>query len=125
VSAEMVGKAKELYGIYDFRCIDNASQMICSDYTVASGIFNVKMGYPDDKWLDEYVVPTINSMNDKSSHGFAFNLLTSYSDAEKMEDYLFYADPCFLFDYCKRNFSRNVALLHDYELYEFTMVVRK
>jgi len=42
-----------------------------------------------------------------------------------MREDLYYADPCFIFDYCKRNFSRNVALLHDYELYEFTIIVRK
>ena len=38
---------------------------------------------------------------------------------------LYYADPCALFDYCKRSFSRNVALLHDYEIYDFTLLVRK
>jgi len=30
-----------------------------------------------------------------------------------------------LFDYCKRTYSRDVALLHDYGLYEFTILVRK
>ncbi|MBM3138043.1 MAG: class I SAM-dependent methyltransferase, partial [Chloroflexi bacterium] len=30
-----------------------------------------------------------------------------------------------LFDYCKVNFSKNVALLHDYKLYDFTIIVRK
>jgi hypothetical protein len=29
------------------------------------------------------------------------------------------------FDHCKRNFSRQVALLHDYGLWEFTILVRK
>ena len=57
--------------------------------------------------------------------GFAFNCLTSYSDAHKMRDYLYYADPCALFDLCKRRYSRYVALLHDYKLYEFTILVRK
>lgn len=42
-----------------------------------------------------------------------------------MKDYLYYADPCFLFDHCKRNYSDRVALLHDYGLYEFTMLVTK
>ena len=41
---------------------------------------------------------------------------------KKMKDYLFYADPCQLFDYCKQNFSKQVALLHDYRLYEFTII---
>ena len=35
------------------------------------------------------------------------------------------ADPAFFFDWCKRNFSRHVSLLHDYGLYEFTLLTRK
>ena len=42
-----------------------------------------------------------------------------------MKDHLFYADPCFFFDHCKKHFSKNVALLHDYGMYEFTILVRK
>jgi hypothetical protein len=38
---------------------------------------------------------------------------------------LYYADPRAIFDHCKRTFSRWVALLHDYGLYEFTILVRK
>ncbi|MFX7953370.1 class I SAM-dependent methyltransferase, partial [Acinetobacter baumannii] len=57
--------------------------------------------------------------------GFSFNCLTSYSDEDRKRDYLYYADPCQLFDLCKRRYSRQVALLHDYGLYEFTILVRK
>jgi hypothetical protein len=42
-----------------------------------------------------------------------------------MQDYLYYADPRVLFDHCKTRYSKNVALLHDYGLYEFTILVRK
>jgi hypothetical protein len=42
-----------------------------------------------------------------------------------MRRHLYYADPCYLFDTCKKRFSRNVALLHDYEAYDFTIIVRK
>jgi len=52
-------------------------------------------------------------------------MLTKYPDAARMRSDLYYADPGFFFDYCKRNFSRNVALLHDYNLYDFTILVRK
>jgi len=95
-----------------------------ADYSVASGIFNVRQQRPDDEWLD-YILDAITNMNSMSRRAFAFNCLTKYSDAEYMRDYLYYADPCVLFDFCKRNFSRNVALLHDYGLYEFTIIVRK
>jgi hypothetical protein len=41
-----------------------------------------------------------------------------------MRDYLHYADPAQVLDQCLRRYSRDVALRHDYELYEFTVVVR-
>jgi len=63
-------------------------------------------------------------MNQKSKRGFSFNMLTKYSDKEYMRDDLYYADPLFILDFCKRNFSKNVSLLHDYGLYEFTILVR-
>jgi cyclopropane fatty-acyl-phospholipid synthase-like methyltransferase len=94
------------------------------DYTVASGIFNVRGKRSDAEWK-EYIETTITEMNKASARGIAFNCLTKYSDHDRMVQHLYYADPCAFFDFCKRNFSRNVALLHDYELYEFTILVRK
>lgn len=95
-----------------------------ADYTVASGIFNVKGEASDDVW-SEFMIGTLAEMNAASNKGFSFNVLTKYSDREYMKDYLYYADPAFLFDWCKRHCSRNVALLHDYDLYEFTILVKK
>lgn len=95
-----------------------------ADYGIASGIFNVRLGRNDAEWR-QYLETTLDVLNNSSSQGFAFNCLTSYSDADKMRDYLYYADPCWLFDLCKRRYSRHVALLHDYGLYEFTILVKK
>lgn len=97
-----------------------------ADYAVASGIFNANMG-PDggvvdrSKW-ERYVIGVLDEMNEASSMGFSFNMQTIYS--EYFTEY-FYGDPCFYFDHCKRRYSRNVALLHDYDLYDFTILVRK
>jgi hypothetical protein len=52
-------------------------------------------------------------------------MLTSYSDPDRMRSDLYYGDPCLFFDHCKRTYSKQVALLHDYGLYEFTVIVRK
>lgn len=104
--------------------INDATDMELADYTVASGIFNVKYAADDAGWTD-HVVNVIRTMNEKSTRGFAFNCLTKYSDKEYMQQYLYYADPLFLFDYCKKNFSKSVALLHDYDPYDFTILVRK
>jgi SAM-dependent methyltransferase len=95
-----------------------------SDYSVASGIFSVKLAHSERVW-EEYIKSTIRHLSENSRKGVAFNCLTSYSDTEKMKDHLYYADPSRLFSYCKDNFSKNVALLHDYALYEFTVLIRK
>ncbi|HEU0295190.1 MAG TPA: class I SAM-dependent methyltransferase [Anaerolineales bacterium] len=97
-----------------------------TDYLVAAGIFNIKMDAEYADWKN-FTCETLGRMNALCSKGFSFNMLTMYSDAERMAERpdLFYGDPLFFFDYCKRNFSRNVALLHDYDLYDFTILVRK
>jgi hypothetical protein len=66
---------------------------------------------------------TIADLASLGTRGFAFNALTAYSDADRQRPDLYYADPLELFGHC-RTFSRFVALLHDYPLYEFTLLVR-
>jgi SAM-dependent methyltransferase len=95
-----------------------------ADYVIASGIFNVRQRRSDKEWRS-YVAATIAAMNQAAHRGFAFNCLTSYSDPERMRGDLYYGDPCHYFDVCKRLYSRQVALLHDYGLWEFTIIVRK
>ncbi len=95
-----------------------------SDFSVASGIFNVRLGHDDHTWK-RYIETVLLEMDRLSKRGFAFNMLTSYSDADRMRPDLFYADPSYYFDFCKQRFARNVALLHDYGLFEFTLLVRK
>lgn len=104
--------------------MDKADELLEADYTIASGIFNLKYTIERSAWMD-YILETLKQMNLKSKRGLAFNMLTTYSDKEFMKDELFYSDPLFFFDFCKRNFSRDVALLHDYREYDFTILVRK
>jgi SAM-dependent methyltransferase len=106
----------------DFICAARLNRE--ADYSVASGIFNVRLEWSDAEWRD-YIEATLDLLDAASRRGFSFNCLTSYSDASKMRDELYYADPCALFDLCKRRYSKSVALLHDYGLYEFTILVRK
>jgi len=103
---------------------NNIQELPTMDYAIASGVFNMKLDASLDVWT-QIVVEALHKMHAHSSKGLAFNMLTKYSDPERMRPDLYYGDPCFFFDYCKRNFSRNVALLHDYNLYDFTILVRK
>jgi SAM-dependent methyltransferase len=106
------------------RFIGDADALAPADYVVASGIFNVKLDTLEDLWA-EYVDATIERLDALSTRGFAFNMLTSYGDAEKRRPDLFYGDPCAYFDMCKRRYSRFVTLAHDYPLWEVTLIVRK
>lgn len=124
VSAAMIESARARYAHEPNVSFVVTSEPDVADYGIASGILNVRMNYTDDAW-HEYFRSTLALLNRTSTKGFAFNCLTSYSDREKQRDYLYYANPGEWFDYCKRNFSRNVAILHDYGLYEFTILVRK
>jgi hypothetical protein len=105
------------------RYLGSASPRL-ADYGVASGIFNVALDQERVAW-EHYVIDTLDAMHAATKLGFAFNCLTSYSDAEYRRPHLYYGDPRFFFDHCKRRYSRQVALLHDYGLYEFTIIVRK
>ncbi len=94
------------------------------DFNIASGIFNVSLDIDKIVWKKHFI-SMLNILNQHSRLGFAFNCLTSYADPEYIRPDLYYADPCEIFHYCKKNFSRHITLLHDYGLYEFTMLVRK
>jgi SAM-dependent methyltransferase len=125
LSARMIDAATKLHASKSWATfVRDESELPAADYTVASGIFNVKLDTPVAAW-EGYILETLQTISRLSRKGFAFNVLTKYADAEFMRPDLYYADPLFLFDYCKKNFSRFVALLHDYPLYEFTMLVRR
>jgi len=138
---------KEHYPSFTYRGIDISKKMILAanqiykeqkniefitsdkpdsktDYVIASGIFNVRLETPIDVWVS-YIESTIHTLDHSCTKGFSFNCLTTFSDSDKMQKKLYYANPCTLFELCKKLYSRNVALLHDYDLYEFTILVRK
>jgi SAM-dependent methyltransferase len=105
------------------RFSDSPAELEPADYVVASGVFNLRLDVGDVAW-EAYVLETLDTLAAHGRRGFAFNLLTSWSDADRKRPDLYYADPARFFDHCKRRYSRHVALLHDYGLYEWTMLVR-
>lgn len=111
--------------VQDPRCsfTHRPGDLMVTDYAVASGIFNVRLEATEDEW-HKHVTRTIAALAEHSSRGMAFNMLTRYADPELMRDDLYYAEPERYFGLCKERWARNVSLLHDYDLYEFTMLVR-
>jgi len=125
LSADMIDQARTLHaadGHATFAVGDRPDRP--RDFCVASGIFNVRLDVADAPWLG-HILETLEIMDEYGSRGFAFNALTSYSDPDRMRPDLYYCDPRAIFDHCKTRYSPQVALLHDYGLYEFTILVRK
>lgn len=125
ISPQMIQEARQLHwhtGEATF--VNRESEMSPADFTIASGVFNDRFGTSAEEW-EAYVLGTLTTLDRLSRKGFAFNMLTKYSDRELMRSELYYADPAVIFDFCKTKFSRFVTLLHDYPLYEFTILVRK
>jgi SAM-dependent methyltransferase len=123
LSPEMIARARERYG-RNLRCTftTDPTELRPAAYVVASGVLNVKLTYTEEEWT-EYFEATVRELATLATSGFAFNALTSYSDPERQRQDLYYADPTLWFDFCKRHISRFVSLVHDYPLYEFTMLV--
>jgi SAM-dependent methyltransferase len=123
ISAEMINKAKA-FSLPNSFFSTSITDFSTYDYLIASGIFNVRLQNNADDWL-VYILQVLDTMNKIAKKGFSFNMLTSYSDTAFMKEYLYYAEPEFFFKYCKDHFSQRVALLHDYPLYEFSIIVKK
>lgn len=101
----------------------NSSKLSSSaDYSITSGIFNTPFDYSEDKWK-KYIKDTIVNLYDNSLKGIAFNFLTSYVDFRS--ESLYYQDPAEMLAFCLENFGKNVKLIHDYPLYEFTILIFK
>ena len=124
VSKAMIDQAKKLHPDLKNSWVYSIEKLKKFDFVIASGLFNVKLNYNDKEWL-QYVLKTLKQFNELCLKGFSFNVLTKYSDKECMKENLYYADPLTLFDWCKKEFSEYVSLLHDYSLYQFSVIVKK
>lgn len=124
VAPAMIETARRLHRDRDDRAFTHAAaELHPMDYAVASGVLNVTCGADSAGW-EAHVFDTLDRLARLATRGFAFNALTCYGDPHLRRPDLYYADPCLLFDHCVRRYSRHVALLHDYGLYDFTILVK-
>ena len=122
VSRGMVRVAADLHtDLPRCRFTSNQSEVPRADFTLASGIFHIRLDFPVEAW-ERHVRETMEHLAEISAKGFAFNLLSA-SDNKQSEG-LFYADPARWLTIGLRRFPRRVAILHDYALGEFTVMVR-
>jgi SAM-dependent methyltransferase len=124
LAPEMIDASRRIHGeANDRRWRVGATPDDRADYAIASGVLNVKGDFSNADWA-AYMHETIDLLSRVSVRGFAFNVLTLSSDPALRRPNLYYADPVQILSHCLMRFGRSVALLQDYGLWEFTVVVR-
>lgn len=106
-SNEMIKEASKKYPNNKFFHISNLDEITKAEYSISSGIFNVKMNYSRTKWLS-YILATLKLIDIKSDKGFSFNMLTKYSEKKYMIHKLYYADPLFFLIIVKKIFEKRI-----------------
>ena len=124
ISTDMLDQAtrKKDLSTCKVQLINSSEINTVADYTFVSGTFNVRFESSEEEWK-EFIKKTLHMIFNHSLRGFSFNLLTKHVDWE--ENHLYYGDPCYWFEFCRREFSSKIILLHDYPLYEWTIAVKK
>ena len=122
ISPEMVRAARQRTGDPRADWLHGSRVDETFDVAFVSGTFNVRLDAGDDEW-HAFVERTLVDLAARVRVGLAFNLMTSYVDYR--EPQLYYAEPERFFAFCKRRIGPRVALLHDYGLWEWTIVALK
>lgn len=122
ICPDMITSAKKRNPYSKTEFIQSSRISHTADYSFASGTFTVQLDSTYKDWTD-YIRSSLIKMSKKSKKGFAFNALSTYVDWKSKGTY--YANPLFFFAFCKQNISKYVSLIHDYPLFEWTILVRK
>jgi len=107
-----------------FFTLENDEPLKAADYIVASGVFNIRLQYSRQEWT-EFIQYMLKKMFAAAGTGIAFNLLTAHAINTPDAETIYYADPAQIFDFCARNLSTKLTLLHNYVLSDFTVFAWK
>jgi len=123
VTPAMITKAKELHRVRpNTNFIVAARSPRVAQFSVASGIFNVKLDLPVEEW-ENFVAVTLQSMHATSRKGFAVNFMAPLRDGA-VAGPLYRTSPEPWAAYCTGELGASVEIVSDYGLREFTMLVR-
>jgi SAM-dependent methyltransferase len=94
-----------------------------ADYTVASGIFNVKNDVPRPDW-ERFVAHTLGEMHATSRRGFAVNLLAPPRAGRGGSPSLYDAPVGRWAAYCEEELGVVVEVIEGYGMCEYTLLAR-
>jgi SAM-dependent methyltransferase len=122
ISDAMVKAARE--NITDPRAlfIQNHQATEKADYSFVSGTYNMKMTAEDVEWR-EYIEENLIQLWSKTRIGLGFNMLNIQSPLR--EKTLFYGDPDYFTEFCKKHLGGQVRMIDLLHPNEFVIFVRK
>jgi SAM-dependent methyltransferase len=125
LSPAMIRRAKRLWrGRHDAKFMVGHGSPRIADYSIASGIFNVRLDQSIARW-EGFVAETLADMHDGSRRGFAVNFISPQAPAEATQSGLYRAPAEQWIAHCRAKFDASVELIEAYGLREYTLLVRK
>lgn len=122
ISEEMVAKARQRIKDPNAHFEQSLIAFHPADYSVASGTFSLIIDTPVAEW-EEYIKASLVDLWRHSGKGIAFNILAHGSKPKSSGLYTAKSGPYVQF--CREQLSPNVELLDDYDLSEWTIIVRR
>ncbi len=123
LSASMIRKASERWGGNARTAFSVGSRCPrVADHSVASGIFNVKLGCADELWA-ELVADTLTGLHTASRLAFAVNFKLDLRAPDRTGGGLYRTRPEIWASFCEDRLAAKVVVVDDYGLDEFTLIV--
>ncbi|BAM92246.1 putative S-adenosyl-L-methionine (SAM)-dependent methyltransferase [Bradyrhizobium oligotrophicum S58] len=127
LSRAMIGRARRRFSGPQRRFVVAAESPRMADYSVASGIMNVNVGYSRDAWED-YVKAMLQRMFATSRRGFSVNFMRAADDemdGDPAAARLYRTTPDVWTAYCEHDLAAQVEVIGNYGMKEFTLLVRR
>lgn len=124
LSPAMIWHARRLPHCFNPQCfVDGHRIPRIADYSVASGIFNVRLSEPIAMWR-LFIRCTLQQMGAASRKGFAVNFMSRTGGGGGVRRGLYVCSPETWSGWCERTLGASVEVLSDYRLPEFTLLVK-
>ena len=124
VAPTMIGQARSLWGGDAAARFDEGCTLPrVADYSVASGVFNVQLGFGARAWTS-FVKDVLLELRRSSRRGFAVNFIEPPRRGVEPLQGLYRTDPAPWVEHCSRAFGAQVKVIEDYGLREFTLLVQ-
>jgi trans-aconitate methyltransferase len=125
LSQAMIDSARSRWGHVPQTRFEAASALLrMADYSIASGLFNVRLHHADTDW-ERWVAHTLQSLHAASQIGFAVNFLAPPQTGEASPQELYRPTIEQWKSYCESDLHSTVEPITGYGMREYTLLVRR